>query len=279
MNGQEAATSAHDQRLLQAARGGDREALATLLEKHQQRVFGFGMKMCGDPEDAKDVAQDTLLAAVRSLRDFRGDASISTWLYTVARSFCIKKRRRTKGAPARHEPLDRAVAEKAFEPEPGPEQLLLGREAREIVTAALDDMAAEEREIVLLRDIEGLSAPEVAKVTGLSVSAVKSRLHRARLSLRERLRPVVGEPSEPATPTCPDVLTLLSKKLEEEVSPELCAEMERHVDGCPHCKGLCDSLKRTLAVCSSLPTPSVPPHVQESLRLAVREALKEGPTV
>jgi RNA polymerase sigma-70 factor (ECF subfamily) len=279
MNGQEAATSAHDQRLLQAARGGDREALATLLEKHQQRVFGFGMKMCGDPEDAKDVAQDTLLAAVRSLRDFRGDASISTWLYTVARSFCIKKRRRTKGAPARHDPLDRAVAEKAFEPELGPEQLLLGREAREIVAAALDEMEPEAREIVLLRDIEGLSAPEVAKVTGLSVSAVKSRLHRARLSLRERLRPVVGEPSEPATPTCPDVLTLLSKKLEAEVSPELCAEMERHVDGCPHCKGLCDSLKRTLAVCSSLPTPSVPPHVQESLRLAVREALKEGPTV
>jgi RNA polymerase sigma-70 factor (ECF subfamily) len=279
MNGQEAATSAHDQRLLQAARGGDREALATLLGKHQQRVFGFGMKMCGDPEDAKDVAQDTLLAAVRSLRDFRGDASISTWLYTVARSFCIKKRRRTKGAPARHDPLDRAVAEKAFEPELGPEQLLLGREAREIVAAALDDMEPEAREIVLLRDIEGLSAPEVAKVTGLSVSAVKSRLHRARLSLRERLRPVVGEPSEPATPTCPDVLTLLSKKLEAEVSPELCAEMERHVDGCPHCKGLCDSLKRTLAVCSSLPTPSVPPHVQESLRLAVREALKEGPTV
>jgi RNA polymerase sigma-70 factor (ECF subfamily) len=279
MNGQEAATSAHDQRLLQAARGGDREALATLLGKHQQRVFGFGMKMCGDPEDAKDVAQDTLLAAVRSLRDFRGDASISTWLYTVARSFCIKKRRRTKGAPARHDPLDRAVAEKAFEPELGPEQLLLGREAREIVAAALDEMEPEAREIVLLRDIEGLSAPEVAKVTGLSVSAVKSRLHRARLSLRERLRPVVGEPSEPATPTCPDVLTLLSKKLEAEVSPELCAEMERHVDGCPHCKGLCDSLKRTLAVCSSLPTPSVPPHVQESLRLAVREALKEGPTV
>jgi RNA polymerase sigma-70 factor (ECF subfamily) len=279
MNGQEAATSAHDQRLLQAARGGDREALATLLAKYQQRVFGFGMKMCGDPEDAKDVAQETLLAAVRTLRDFRGDASISTWLYTVARSFCIKKRRRTKGAPARHDPLARAVAEKAFEPDPGPEQLLLGREAREIVAAALDDMEPEAREIVLLRDIEGLSAPEVAKVTGLSVSAVKSRLHRARLSLRERLRPVVGEPSEPATPTCPDVLTLLSKKLEEEVSPELCAEMERHVEGCPHCKGLCDSLKRTLAVCSSLPTPSVPPRVQESLRRAVREALEEGPAV
>jgi RNA polymerase sigma-70 factor (ECF subfamily) len=130
---------------------------------------------------------------------------------------------------------------------------------------------------VLLRDIEGLSAPEVAQVTGLSVAAVKSRLHRARTSLREQLLAVVGEPSEPATPTCPDVLTLLSKKLEEEVSPDLCAEMERHVDGCPHCKGLCASLKQTLAVCRALPTPLVPPHVQESLRRAVREAMKEGP--
>ena len=68
-------------------------------------------------------------------------------------------------------------------------------------------------------------------------------------------------------------------KTEEEVSPELCAEMDRHVDGCPYCKGLCDSLKRTLEVCSSLPTTVVPPHVQESLRRAVREAIQEGAAV
>ena len=272
-------TEAHDHRLLQAAQSGDREALATLLEKHQQRVFGFGMKMCGDPEDAKDVAQETLLAAVRTFRGFRGDASITTWLYTVARSFCIKKRRRTKGAPAQHESLNEAVTEAASEPAPSPEQMLLGREARNLVATALDDMEPDAREIVLLRDIEGLSAPEVAQVTGLSVAAVKSRLHRARQSLRERLLAVVGEPTEPASSTCPDVLTLLSKKLEEEVSPDLCAEMERHVDGCPHCKGLCDSLKRTLAVCRALPTPSVPPHVQESLRRAVREALQKDSVV
>lgn len=121
------------------------------------------------------------------------------------------------------------------------------------MAAALDDMEPEAREVVPLRDIEGLSASEVAQVTGMSVSAVKSRLHRARQSLRERLLAVVGEPSELATPACPDVLTLLSKKLEEEVS--------------------------TLEVCSSLPTPVVPPHVQESLRRAVREAIQEGAAV
>jgi RNA polymerase sigma-70 factor (ECF subfamily) len=262
--------------LVQAARGGDRSALNALAEQHQQRVFGFGMKMCGDAEDAKEVAQETLLTMVRSLRDFRGDATISTWLYTVARSFCIKKRRRTKGAPAHHETLDKAAQERAPTPAPSPEQTLLGRETRDAVTAALDDLEPEAREVVVLRDIEGLTAPEVATVTGLSVAAVKSRLHRARQALRERLLAVVGgDSARPPAPSCPDVLTLLSKKLEDDVSPELCAEMERHVDGCPHCKGLCDSLKRTLAVCKSFPSPSVPRHVQESLRKTVQAALDE----
>ncbi len=263
--------------LVQAARRGERSALNTLAERHQQRVFSFGMKMCGDAEDAREVAQETLLTMVRSLRDFRGEASISTWLYTVARSFCIKRRRRSKGAPAQHESLDQAGQAQAAAPGPSPEQALLGRETRDAVASALDHLEPEAREVVVLRDIEGLTAPEVATVTGMSVAAVKSRLHRARQALRQRLLAVVGgdDSNQPAPPNCPDVLTLLSKKLEDDVSPDLCAEMERHVDGCPHCKGLCDSLKRTLAVCKSFPSPSVPPDVQESLRKAVQAALDE----
>jgi len=263
--------------LLTAARKGDRAALSTLLERHQQKVFGFGVKMCGDSEDAKDVAQDTLLTMARSVKDFRGDASLSTWLYTVARSFCIKKRRRAKGVPAFHEPLDKVTHENVGEPAATPEQALLGREARATVAAALDALEPEAREVVVLRDIEELTASEVAEVTGTSVAAVKSRLHRARAALRERLLAVVGgEPSEPARPSCPDVLTMLSRKLEDEISPEVCAEMEEHVAGCPHCSGVCDSLKRTLALCKSLPTPTVPAHVQESLRKAVASALAES---
>jgi len=263
--------------LVQSARRGDRAALSQLLERHQQRVFGFGMKMCGDVEDAKEVAQETLLTMARAMRDFRGEASISTWLYTVARSFCIKKRRRTKGAPAQHEPLDRASGEAAADRDAisTPEQTLLGRELREAVTAALDRLDPDWREVIVLRDIEGLAAAEVAQVTGLSVAAVKSRLHRARVALRENLLAVMGgeAPVEPSPPSCPDVLTMLSKKLEDEISPDVCAKMEEHLAECPHCKGLCDSLKKTLAVCSSLPTPAVPPHVQDSLRQAVAQAI------
>ena len=262
--------------LLLAARKGDRAALGDLLERHQRQVFAFGMKMCGDSDDAQEVAQDTLLSMVRSVRHFRGEASLSTWLYTVARSFCIKKRRRTKGAPAHHEPLDAAAHEQAAAPAPSPEQTLLGIETRDAVAAALGQLEPEAREVVILRDLEGLTAPEVAQVTGLSVAAVKSRLHRARQLLRTQLLAVVGgDGGVLAQPNCPDVLTLLSKKLEDEISPDLCAEMERHVDGCPHCKGLCDSLKRTLVLCKSAPSPLVPRHVQESLRKAVQAALDE----
>jgi len=90
-----------DSTVLDEARAGNARALEMLLERHQAQVYRFGLKMCRDPEDAKDVLQDTLLAMARSVRDFRGASSISTWLYTIARSFCIKKRRRSTFAPAR----------------------------------------------------------------------------------------------------------------------------------------------------------------------------------
>src|SRR5512138_2215160 len=96
----------NDQALIEAARAGDRRALEKLLDRHQSAVYRFGMKMCGESEDAKDVLQETLFAAARTLPEFRGASSVSTWLYTIARSFCLKKRRTSKFAPQRVESLD-----------------------------------------------------------------------------------------------------------------------------------------------------------------------------
>lgn len=78
-----------DDGLVAAAQAGNRAAIERLLERYQERVFGFGLRMCGDSEDAEDVHQDTLLAAARTVGKFRGESSVSTWLYTIARSFCI----------------------------------------------------------------------------------------------------------------------------------------------------------------------------------------------
>src|SRR6187402_3658693 len=102
------AGSPSDDELLAAARQGDAAALEMLLVRYQPHLYRCGLRMCGNVEDAGDVAQESLISMARSLRDFRGDSSVSSWLYTIARRFCIKKRRRSKFAPAREESLDAA---------------------------------------------------------------------------------------------------------------------------------------------------------------------------
>ncbi|MFI5397823.1 MAG: sigma-70 family RNA polymerase sigma factor [Candidatus Binatia bacterium] len=271
---------ASDQMLLAAAQGGDKDALEALLLSFQPRVYRFGMKMCGDPDDAKDILQETLLAMARGLHDFRGASSLSTWLYTIARSFCIKKRRRGRFAPAEQQSLDVALPEVGAQlpdPRPGPEETLAERQVEAVLARAIASLDPMYREVLVLRDIEGLTAPEVAEVLGISVDATKSRLHRARLAVRELVLPHLGigsgVPVQGVPPACPDVLTLFSRHLEGEISPNLCAQMERHLQDCARCRGACDSLKRTLALCHNTPTPRVPESVQESVRASLRRLL------
>jgi RNA polymerase sigma-70 factor (ECF subfamily) len=267
--------SPSDEALLAAARSGDAQALETLLERHQAQVYRFGMKMCRDPEDAKDVLQDTLLAVARGVRDFRGASSLSTWLYTIARSFCIKKRRRGKYAPDVERSLETEVAgetRRLAAPGEGADEALAGQQVKRALEKAIAALDPMYREVLLLRDVEGLTAPEVAEVLGTTAQAVKSRLHRARLAVRERVAPLLGVQPGPAAPGgCPDVLTIFSQHLEDEISAERCAEMERHLEGCARCRGTCDSLKQTLALCRTVgPSTPVPPAVQASVKTALR---------
>lgn len=267
-----------DADLLVAARDGDQTALEQLLERHQARVYRFGMKMCRHPEDAQDVLQETLLAMARSVRDFRGTSSISTWLYTVARSFCIKKRRRSQFAPEETS-LDSADSRELVNlADPGkvPEEALASKQVEEALELAIRSLEPMYREVLVLRDMEGLTAPEVAEVLGITVQAVKSRLHRARVAVRDSVAPLLTIPSEVPSPvsSCPDVLTLLSKHLEGEISAEVCATMERHLGGCPRCRGACDSLKATLALCRTAGTvEEVPAAVQATVKRALQDFL------
>ena len=270
-----------DTQLLAAAQGGDPKALDELIERHQRRVYRFGLKMCRDPEDAKDVLQETLLAAARTISDFRGASSVSTWLYTIARSFCIKRRRRSKFAPEQRGVARRAGAGAGGPPDHATPPARLtrswpggrwrGRWSRP--SPSLDPMY---REVLVLRDVEGLSAPEVAEIMGLTVEAVKSRLHRARLAVREAVAPLLtpeaaGPRAEPQAPGCPDIVQLFSQHLEGEISGDLCATMERHLAKCPSCQARCDSLQRTLALCKNTTLPEVPAEVQNSVRKALKQ--------
>jgi RNA polymerase sigma-70 factor (ECF subfamily) len=268
---------ASDEALLEAVRSGDEQALQTLLERHAPAVYRFGVRLCRDPEDAKDVLQETLLAAARGLRGFRGGASLSTWLFTIARTFCIKKRRRRVGEPADMMPLDADVASAAQSPTTAPDEAAGDREVAAALEAAIAALEPMYREVLLLRDVEGLTAPEVATVLGVSVDAVKSRLHRARLVVRDRLAPLLL-PSEPAALAgCPDLAPMLSQYLEGEIDAARCADMEKHVARCPRCQARCDSLRTTLALCRrSAQSGSVPPQVQEAVRRALRESVASG---
>lgn len=272
-----------DHLLLERARAGDKASLERLLEQHQAQIYRFGMKMCRDPEDASDVLQDTLLAMARNVKDFRGASSISTWLYGIARSFCIKKRRKSKFAPDQEASLETDAPEEAAAlsaPTLSPDDALANKQVAHALEQAIRALEPMYREVLVLRDVEGLTAPEVAEVLEISVQAVKSRLHRARLAVRDYVAPLLGIREEPAQnpETCPDVLTLYSQHLEGDISGELCAEMERHLASCDACRGTCDSLKQTLALCrTSAPSTPVPEAVQAAVKVALRNWLATNP--
>jgi RNA polymerase sigma-70 factor (ECF subfamily) len=269
-----------DDELLTAARGGDTAALEALLVRYQPHLYRFGLRMCGNVDDAGDVAQESLISMARSLRGFRGDSSVSSWLYTIARRLCLKKRRLNKFAPAREESLDageNGSVRGLTDPSPTPEQIAANQELGSALARAIDALDPAQREVLVLRDVEGLSAREVADVVGISVDAVKSRLHRARVAVREKLAPVLN--SLPVVgaraPTCPDVLTLFSQHLDGEIDPAVCAAMEAHLGRCHQCRDACESLKRTLAACRQLPTPQVPASLAASLKTAIQAFLEQ----
>jgi RNA polymerase sigma-70 factor (ECF subfamily) len=260
--------------LLDAARAGDTAALEALIERHQSRVFRFATRMCRNSEDARDVLQETLLAMARTIGRFRGESSVSTWLFAIARSFCLKSRRRRSGAPAEVLSIEAEAREATLalaDEAPGPDRAVERREVASAVGAALDLLDPKHREVLLLRDMEELTAPEVAEVLGLSVEAVKSRLHRARTALRERLRPLLEDGGR----VCPDTLATLSRHLEGEIGPAQCADMERHLAACPGCKTACEALRRALVACRQIEAPRVPPDLDRSIRARVRHLAAE----
>lgn len=264
-----------DAELIVAVHGGEARALDELLARHEKQVFRFGLRMCGSEEDARDVLQETLIAAVRGLPEFRGQADLSTWLYQIARSFCIKARRRRVGEPAGKLALDeREVRELATE-EPGVDERVHAREIGDVLQSAILSLPVHHREVIVLKDVEGLTAEEVATVLGEDVAAVKSRLHRARAGMREAVSTLLGREGEgPATRPCPELTEELSQYAAGDIDQATCASIEAHVAGCPRCKDACETLQRTVSLCRRIPGDAVPAAVRAAVRRALGEALQ-----
>jgi RNA polymerase sigma-70 factor (ECF subfamily) len=188
---------AAEEALIASSRSGDAGAQDALVRRYQDRVYGFAMRMCRNVEDAKDILQETFLGMIRALPDFRGDSRFTTWLYRIASNACLKKRRRGvfEPEPAQVLSLDALMPRPDAEgrkPEipdwsQDAERALLRGELAQHLETAIDALPREYKIVLLLRDVEGFSAEETAEMLQLSVPAVKSRLHRARVAVRDHL--------------------------------------------------------------------------------------------
>lgn len=250
-----------DADLIAAARTGDRHAIDELLARHEQQIYRFGLRMCGDEESAREVLQETMLAAFRHLPGFRGDAALSTWLYQIARSFCIKERRGSAPTTA----LDEQLPDR----EPSVDAQVHAKQIGERLAAAIRTLPHEQREALVLRDVEGLTAEEAAGVVGIEVRALKSRLHRARVALRERLVDVVAGEADP----CPELAQELSAYAAAEIDQATCVKIEQHLAKCPRCADACNALQRTVSMCRSIPGNAVPADVRAAVRGAILDVI------
>jgi RNA polymerase sigma-70 factor (ECF subfamily) len=247
------------------ARAGDRAALEALLSSLAPSIHRFGMRMCKNAHDADDVLQDTLISVATHLGEFEGRSSLSSWVFALTRSACARRKRGLKNRPH----LDEEHLSNEASSAPSPETSAADHELGAALTRALDALSPEHREVILLRDVEGLSASEAAGALEVSVDALKSRLHRAREALRRELRPLL-EPRLPEVQAgCPDVAALWSKKLEGDLSQADCSKMEKHIETCAACNAACDTLRRALLACRRASTATVPPEVQARVKAAI----------
>jgi RNA polymerase sigma-70 factor (ECF subfamily) len=160
------------------------------MARHEAAVFRFGRAIAQNDSDAEDALQETFLGAWRGAATFRGDGSARNWLLTIMRNAVHRQHRLRVDEPARMESLsDLGIAAGWGEAE-NPETIALRRESAGVFTHAVEQLAASDREILLLRDVEGFSGDDVATMLGLTLPAMKTRLHRARLRMAAKVREI-----------------------------------------------------------------------------------------
>jgi RNA polymerase sigma-70 factor, ECF subfamily len=169
---------------LDRLRAGDAAAFEDLVMTYQHRVFGVALRMLGNAAEAQDVAQEAFVRAHRALGDFRGDAKLSTWLYAITSRLCLTRLAagERRAGRAGEEALLRLA-----DAGPAPDARLERSELEAALQRAIAELPEEARIVVVLRDLEGLPYEEIAQALDLPLGTVRSRLHRARADLKDKL--------------------------------------------------------------------------------------------
>ena len=173
--------------LVRRVQGGELDAFEELVRAHEKTVYNLALRMTGNPQDAEDMAQEAFLKAYRSLPEFRGESKFSVWLYRIVSNVCLDHLRKQSRRPSSSLTMEDDDGEEQQFDVPdesaSPEKLLEQKLTREAVQRGLNQLPDEQRQILLLRELRGLSYEEVGEALGLEAGTVKSRIFRARKRL------------------------------------------------------------------------------------------------
>jgi RNA polymerase sigma-70 factor (ECF subfamily) len=187
-----------ERKLIELAKKGNKQAFGKLVKQYEKTVYSFAFKICRDKQKAEEAMQETFINAYHGLRSFSGKSKFSTWLYRIVTNNCLMMHRKKS-----HEPVVSFEDSELFRdsgelqiPHWGetPHDAVLNEELKEVLDRAIKKLPVDYRIVFIMRDVEGFSTEEVGKTLKLSVPAIKSRLHRARLFLRNELNPYFVEP-------------------------------------------------------------------------------------
>lgn len=190
--------------LVERAKNGDIQAFEHLMRATSGKIYNLGYRLLRNKEDAADIMQETYMTAYENLPRFKGNSSFSTWLYRIATNFALMKMRKEKGRTVSVAQL-KSAEDSAHEMEfpdwsDTPVDHLKNQELKTILDKEINALPPRYRSVFVLHDIEGLSISEVAKILSLSESAVKTRSHRSRLYLREKLSEYFGDTKKKGLP-------------------------------------------------------------------------------
>lgn len=246
------------------------EALPRLVDEQGGRIYRVAMKLCGHPEDAADLVQDVFLEAYRHWDQFRGDAQPTTWLYTIAARACQRSRRKRSGEPKVLESLDDLLPRPEDQipdlstVEEGPLATQLREETRQRVEAAIAELPEHYRMPLVLKEILELPVADVAQILALKEATVKTRLHRARLMLRQKVAEVLPQRDAPHPnhdrQVCLDLLAAKQEALDRGVPFRVPPE-----ELCTRCQALFQTLDLTQNVCRELRQGVMPPQLRQEL--------------
>ena len=188
----------NDEELVRKAKEDDERAFGELVSRYESKVYSLALRMVRNPEDAEDVLQDTFLRAYRGIKSFQGASTFSTWIYRItANSALMRLRKKQLPTVSIEDQDERETPVNIADWTPGPAEQLLSKELQHEMDEAIKALPPEFRQVFVLRDVEEMSNAEVAEILDLSVAAVKSRLHRARLKVRNRLAGYFSDNAKP----------------------------------------------------------------------------------